>query len=137
MQSLAGRDFCYNDVIWPEDKFRQCSYAKNNVLSAITCCDNMGQKDQSLSLAYDCKVETIGKAALVDHLESLESVLYPACGVISYKPNRVKCCDEAVKSAAGRSYCYNDVIHARGKFDRCLKDTSSDKIACCEASYRN
>ena len=69
----------------------------------------MGKDD--LSKAYACKVETIGKEAVVDHLESLKTVLYPKCAVISYKPNREKCCDEVVKSTAARSYCYNDLIH--------------------------
>ena len=93
--------------------------------------------DDNLSMAYDCKVETLGEDAVKDHMEALKTVLYPSCAVISYKPNREKCCNELVQSEAGRSYCYNDLIHQKGKFDRCLKNTAQDKITCCESSYRN
>ena len=80
--------------------------------------------DDNLSMAYDCKVETLGEDAVKDHMEALKTVLYPSCAVISYKPNREKCCNELVQSEAGRSYCYNDLIHQKGKFDRCLKNTA-------------
>ena len=50
------------------------------------------------SKAYDCKVETIGKVAVIAHLAALETVLYPDCAVIAYKPSRETCCDEIVRA---------------------------------------
>ena len=133
VKSEAGRDYCYNDVIWPENTFLSCAYTKTNPISAFNCCDNMSRGN--LYMAYDCKVETIGEERTAEHQEALDAVLYPECAVISYRITRERCCDEKVKSEAGRSFCYNDLIHAANKFDGCKLGTTEAAIECCEARH--
>ena len=53
---------------------------------------------------------------MLSGLDLRELALYPDCAVIKEKTSRFECCDLAVKSTAGRSYCYNDILYPEGTF---------------------
>ena len=58
--------------------------------------------------------------------------LYPECAIIQEAADRYDCCDLAVASAAGRSFCYNEIIHEEGVFDDCDLGDQDINDACCE-----
>jgi len=45
---------------------------------------------------------------------------------------RQECCDGKVKSAAGREFCFYDIIHAEGTFEKCDFPTYVEMFECCE-----
>ena len=61
--------------------------------------------------------------------------LFPECAELKEFLARKTCCDQRVKSAAGREYCYNDVIYDPEEFADCESvDNRSDVIQvfkCC------
>ena len=44
---------------------------------------------------------------------------------------RQACCDENVISAAGREFCFYDVIHPEGTFDNCDSENVIELFDCC------
>ena len=45
---------------------------------------------------------------------------------------RQACCDNEVVSAAGREFCYVDVIHPEGTFDECDLPDYKEMFTCCD-----
>ena len=63
--------------------------------------------------------------------------VHSKCATIQDETERKACCDgiESLKSAAGRDFCYHDIIHAEGTFQTCLDMDATDYQAvfdCCE-----
>ena len=54
--SVAGREFCYADIIHAENTFAKCDIA--DFVEMFSCCDKLAKGDESL--AYDCKVSLPG-----------------------------------------------------------------------------
>ena len=52
VKSTAGREFCYNDVIYAENHFDDCFF-DNDEAETFKCCDEFG--GINLSLGYSCK----------------------------------------------------------------------------------
>ena len=52
VKSVAGREFCYSDVIYADDKFDECFFDDDD-LRTFQCCDDFG--GINLSLSYSCK----------------------------------------------------------------------------------
>ena len=50
--SSAGRQFCYNDIVYPEDEFSECQL--QDVIKNFECCDQLAKGD--LNYAYECKL---------------------------------------------------------------------------------
>ena len=51
VQSTAGREFCFADIIHPEGTFDTCDLA--TTLDKFECCTTLAQGDQSLE--FDCQ----------------------------------------------------------------------------------
>ena len=63
--------------------------------------------------------------------------MFPECAELDEFRERKNCCDTKVKSAAGREFCYNDVVHEEAKFSQCTKLSSgaTDFVSvfdCCD-----
>ena len=59
--------------------------------------------------------------------------LYPECAVLQELEFRTTCCDTKVKSAAGREFCYNDIIYPEKTFEDCYHDGDETKtFECCD-----
>jgi len=94
VKSTAGRDYCFNDIVHPAGRFDSCRSVGADPVKVFTCCDNLGGDD--LYLAYDCKVERIGLAAVDKHIKALKATLYPDCAIIANDIQRKTCCDDKI-----------------------------------------
>lgn len=68
--------------------------------------------------------------SLTDDTRNL--AVYPECAVIQAKVSRYECCDEAVKSTAGRKFCYNEVTYPEKTFIECSEGDVVQKFTCCD-----
>mmetsp|Transcript_35556 Transcript_35556/g.46786 ORF Transcript_35556/g.46786 Transcript_35556/m.46786 type:complete len:118 (+) Transcript_35556:16-369(+) len=59
VKSSAGRNFCYNDVTYPDGHFSDC-FHDGDVVWIFTCCEDVG--GTNLSKAYSCKQELLAEA---------------------------------------------------------------------------
>lgn len=55
VKSKANRDFCYNEVIYPEDEFKLCAQI-NDLVNKFACCDFKSNGDDFMAEA--CKKKT-------------------------------------------------------------------------------
>ncbi len=58
--------------------------------------------------------------------------LYPDCVNIKITADKVACCDKAVKSASGRSFCYNEKMIVADSFIGCNLGDLQKNFACCD-----
>ena len=61
----AGRDFCYNEIIYSDVHFKECDFPTYSQMFA--CCDDFGKGDQQL--IYDCKTNLPGGGTCNDEAD--------------------------------------------------------------------
>ena len=71
----------------------------------------------------------LGDAKKVQDTRNL--ALFVECALMQEQSDRVICCNERVQSAAGRDFCYTDVIYSEDAFAECDEPTFSAMFACC------
>ena len=54
--SVAGRDFCYNEVTHTSQTFNACNF--DTVIAMFGCCEDKFKDNQYLE--YDCKTNLVG-----------------------------------------------------------------------------
>ena len=66
-------------------------------------------------------------------LQGRRLTVYPDCASIKNESDRKSCCNKVVVSAAGRKFCYADIIYNSTEFDTCKNADVVEIFKCCEA----